>query len=342
MLFFYNHLRGKEITKMLQIRYFTELLQFSTNIFKWTLPETIRPEFLERFLNCEGLIGIQKKPEGNYMLTIGSTMGRLDQYGIGTQFEGNTFGDGAEKYGNYIRGTIGEDVAICWHNSAHTPNLDIIRTAETLTEYDKSILKAVETCRAQPIFVARDGNVKRAIEDASGKILQGDYVAVLSDNVLAEYNGQKGLEIIELTQPKLSEYIQYLNEGMDKCYQRYYQKYGQAQQASSKHTTTLLDELHGSDAVSFVAIEDMLQCRKEFCAMAAAIWGDTFEVELSPIWRREYDRYKAETAKAAAELQQIKADADQKQAAASAAAEQPETQSDTQSEEDGRDDANKD
>lgn len=339
MLFFYNHLKGKEVTKLLQVRYFTELLQFTTNIFRYNIPDSIRPEYLERFLNCEGLIGIQKQPDGRYFLTIGSTIGRLDQYGIGTEFEGNTFGDSGE-YGNYIRGTIGKDVAICWHNSAHTPNLDIIRTAETLTEYDKSIMKAVEVCRAQPVFVARDGNVQKAVEEAAGRILAGDYVAVLSKNVMAEYSGQKALELLELTQPKVAEYIQYLNEGADKCYQRYYQKYGQAQQTTSKHTTTLLDELHGSDAVSFIAIEDMLQCRKEFCAMAAAIWGDTFEVELSPIWQKEYDRYKAETAKPAAELKQIEAQAEQAAASSEPDQDAGTSSAEGQSEEENRDGEN--
>lgn len=308
MLFFYNHLKGKEVTKMLQIRYFTELLQFALNIFEWTLPASIRPEYLERFLNCEGLAGIQKQAGGDYLVTMGSTLGRLDQYGIGTQFEGNTLGD-APGTGNYITGTIGENIAICWHNSAHTPNLDIIRTAETLTEYDKSIVKAVEVARAQPVFITRDGAAQKAIESAAGRILAGDYVAVLSENVMAEYNGQKGVETIELTQPQMAQYIQYLNEGMDKTYQRYYQKYGQAQQASSKHTTTLLDELHGSDAVSFIAIEDMLNERRKFCKMAAAIWGDVFEVKLSPIWEREYKRYNAEAKKPEAELKQIEAQA---------------------------------
>lgn len=324
MLFFYDKLKGNKLTKLLHIRYFTELLQFSLNIFEWTVPESIRPDYLERYLNCEGLAGIQKQPNGEYIVTIGSTLGPLDQYGIGTRYEGNTLGD-APGTGNYITGKIGENIAICWHNSAHTPNLDIIRTAETLTEYDKSIYKAVEVSRAQPVFVTRDDTVKNAIEDAAGKILAGDYVSVLSKNVMAEYNGQKGVELLELTQPQMAQYIQYLNEGMDKCYQRYYQKYGQAQQASSKHTTTLLDELHGSDAVSFVSIADMLRCRQEFCKMAAAIWGDVFEVRLSPIWEREYKRYNAEAAKPAAELKQIEAEAEQ--AAASSDPEQAGTSS---------------
>lgn len=315
MLFFYNHLKGKEITKLLQIRYFTELLQFALNIFEWTLPESIRPEYLERYLNCEGLAGIQKQAGGEYLVTMGSTLGPLDQYGIGTQYEGNTLGD-VSGTGNYITGTIGKDIAICWHNSAHTPNLDIIRTAETLTEYDKSILKAVEVARAQPVFITRDGAAQKAIEAAAGRILAGDYVAVLSENIMAEYNGQKGVETIELTQPQMAQYIQYLNEGMDKTYQRYYQKYGQAQQASSKHTTTLLDELHGSDAVSFVAIEDMFQQRKTFCEMASAIWGDVFGVKLSPVWEREYQRYNAEAKKPEAELKQIEAQAEAETAAA--------------------------
>lgn len=321
MLFFYNHLKGKQITAMLNLRYFTELLQFAISIFEYELPETVRAEYLERYLNCEGLAGL-KKVDGGYLLGIGGTYGPIDQYGIGTRFEGNTIGDDG-KEGNYIAGTIGEDIAICWHNSTHTPNLDIVRTADQLTEYDKSIYKAVQVARAQPVFVARDKSTQDAITDAAGSILDGDYVAVLSKNPLAEYNGQKGLELLPLTNPDVARVIQYLNEGMDKCYQRYYQKYGQAQQATSKHSTTLLDELHGSDSVSFVAVEDMLHEREKFCEMAQSIWGDVFRVRLSPIWRDELERYRAETAKPAAELEQIKAEAKSAEEAAADPEQEP-------------------
>ena len=290
MLFLWNKLNGKETTKMLNLRYFTELLQFNCSMFEWELPENVLPEYLEKFLNVNGIIGIRRDKSGKFIIGMGGTTGKLNQYGIGDTFSGNTLGGENE----YIWGKIGETVAICWNNSMHTPNFDISRTAQTLAEYDKSVFRITQMCRANPIFISRDNNVQRAIENAESKIINGDIVSVVSDNVLSEYTGKDGVTKLEITEPRYSEYLQFLNEAKDNEYKRYYQKYGHAMQASSKHTTTLIDELHGADSVSFVVPLDMLKCRRGFCEMANRIFGGGFSVKFSEIWQREFEKYKTE------------------------------------------------
>lgn len=288
MLVLWDKLNGKKTTKLLEIRYFAELLQFTTAMFDWDLPESLDAKFLEKYLNANGIFGVIKKQDGTYLAGMGGTTGKLDQYGIGNMFEGDTLG------ADYVNGKIGDDVAICWHNSAHTPNLDIARTASTLAEYDKSIYRIVQMSRASPIFAARDDTVKNAITDAKNKIIDGDIVCVASDNVLQNYQTGEPLSAVHITDPRYSEYLQFLNEGKDAEYKRYYQKYGHAMQASSKHTTTLIDELHGADSVSFVVPMDMLDCRKKFCETATAIFGDKFDVKFSDLWATEFVKYKAE------------------------------------------------
>lgn len=290
MLILWNRLKGKETTKLLQMRYFTELMQFTCSMFRWTLPREIRPEYLERYLNCNGIIGIKDTRDG-YKIGMGGTTGKLDQYGIGEMFNGNTLGGEQE----YIWGRIGEDTAICWHNSDHTPNLDIMRTAETLAEYDKSIFRITQMARANPILSCSDGMIKKTLEDSMQKIIDGDIIIALSENDLKQYTTGESIEKVELTDPRYSEYLQFLNEGKDAEYKRYYQKYGHAMQASSKHTTTLIDELHGADSVSFVAPLDMLARRREFCEMANGIFGGGFAVEFSDVWGMEFEKYKAES-----------------------------------------------
>lgn len=291
MLVLWNKLKGKETTKILQLRYFTELMQFTCSMFDWTLPPEIKPEYLERYLNSNGVIGIKDTADG-YKIGMGGTTGKLDQYGVGDMFSGNTLGGVDE----YIWGRIGEDVAICWHNSDHTPNLDIARTADTLTEYDKSIYRITQMARANPILTCSDGLVKKTLEDSMQRIIDGDIVIALSESDLRAYTPGESVEKTELTDPRYSEYLQFLNEGKDAEYKRYYQKYGHAMQASSKHTTTLIDELHGADSVSFVTPLDMLARRREFCDMANGIFGGGFGVRFSDVWQTEYDKYNAESA----------------------------------------------
>lgn len=291
MLILWEKLNGKETTKFLHLRYFSELLQFTCNMFAWNLPESIKPEYLEKFLNCNGIVGVMKTNENEFTIGMGGTTGKLNQYGIGDMFNGNTLGGGEN---DYIWGKIGEKVAICWNNTMHTPNLDISRVAQTLAEYDKSIFRITQMTRANPIFAAKNDNVKHAIENAESKIVNGDIVCVLSDNVLSEYQSSENLTKIEITEPRYSEYLQFLNEGKDAEYKRYYQKYGHAMQASSKHTTTLIDELHGADSVSFITPLDMLKCRQEFCEMANEMFGGGFSVDFSDVWKREFEKYKSD------------------------------------------------
>lgn len=288
MIILWDKLNGKQMTKMLHLRYFSELLQFTCKMFEWILPPEIEPEYMERFLNCNGLVGICKTDSG-YKIAMGSTTGKLNQYGIGENFIGETLG------GDFsMSGKIGDDIAICWHNGVHTPNLDISRTAETLAEYDKSIFRIVQMTKANPIFAAKDEITKKAIESAETKIVNGDIVCVLSDNALTDYTGRENVTKLDITEPRYSEYLQYLNMGMDYEYKRYYQKYGHAMQTTSKHSITLMDELHGADSISFVIPMDMLKCRKDFCDMANSIFGGGFSVKFSEMWQREFEKYKSE------------------------------------------------
>lgn len=290
MLILWNRLKGKETTKLLQFRYFTELLQFNCAMFAWKLPPGLRPDYAEKYLNANGIFGVKETRDG-FKIGMGGTGGRLDQYGIGDTFNGNTLGGEDE----YLWGRIGETVAICWHNSMHTPNLDISRTAETLAEYDKSIFRITQMARANPIFSVKDEQAGKTIEGAATRIIDGDLVAVLSDNNLAALADGRPVEKIDITDPRYSEYLQFLNEGKDNEYRRYYQKYGHAMQSSSKHTTTLIDELHGADSVSFVAPLDMLKCRREFCEMANGIFGGGFSVDFSDVFKIEYEKYLRES-----------------------------------------------
>lgn len=292
MLILWNRLKGKETTKLLQFRYFTELLQFNCSMFKWKLPPELRPDYAEKYLNANGIFGVRETRDG-FKIGMGSTSGKLDQYGVGEIFNGNTLGGEDE----YIWGRIGETAAICWHNSMHTPNLDLMRTAETLAEYDKSIFRITEMTRANPMFNVKDSEAAKTIEGAASRIIEGDFVVVLSDNNLQQIADTQSVQKIDITDPRYSEYLQFLNEGKDNEYRRYYQKYGHAMQASSKHTTTLIDELHGADSVSFVAPLDMLKCRREFCDMANGIFGGGFDVDFSDVFKMEYEKYLAESEK---------------------------------------------
>lgn len=310
MIVFWNKMNGKIKTAYLNHQYFFELLEFCSGIFKWTLPVGLDPKYVERALNAEGVCGVTINEAGEYRLSFGGLDGELDQYGIGTRWHGDTLG------GEFCEGVRGESAAVCWNNSDHTPNLDIIPVADRLAEYDKSIAAFTRTSRANPLTIAHDEETVKAFKAVTNDIMNGDLVSILSQNTLDQYAGKSSVEVVEFTKPQYAQLIQYLYEAKESEYRNFYRKYGQNLQSTPKRAQILSDEIDGADSVCFVIPRDMLEQRKRFCEEASRIFGDTFEVEFADPWASEEKRYDADTDKQEAEAEVAEAEVDKTEAEA--------------------------
>lgn len=286
---FWDTLKGKIQTTYQNKLYFFELLEFCCGIFKWTVPDGIDPKFLERYLNSCGAFGLTKNDDGEYRVSLGGLEPPFDQYAIGTHWIGDTLG------GEHCDGIRGETAAVCWHNSDHLPNLDLVPVAARLTEFDKSISAVTRSSRANPVTIAHDEKTLRAFTDVRDKILDGDIVGILSENVLDDFQNRKSVEMIEFTKPEYNRLLQYLYESKESEYRNFYRKYGQNLQSVPKHAQAIQAEIDGADSVCFIIPRDMLDQRKKFCVEASVIFGDTWGVEFADPWASEEIRYNAET-----------------------------------------------
>lgn len=319
MLIFWDKLNGKIKTHYYHKQYFFELLEFCTGIFEWTLPEGLDGKYIERYLNSSGCCALTRNVVGEYRLSLGGLEPPLDQYGIGTTWHGETLG------GESCAGIVGESAAVCWHNSDHTPNLDIVPAADRLTEFDKSIWAATRSARAMPVSVAHDEKTLNAFKDMTQQITDGEIVAILSENAMDDFQNVKAFEQIEFTKPEYNRLLQYLFEAKENEYRIFYRKYGQNMQTSAKHAQVNEDELNGADSVAFIVPRDMLEQRQRFCAEASRIFRDTFSVKFAEPWASEEIRYDADTEQQLAEAEQAAAEAEQ---AADAADQSKEVQED--------------
>lgn len=324
MLIFWNKLNGKLKTVYLHKQYFFELLEFCTGIFRWTLPDGLDPKYVERALHSCGCCGVTKNNAGEYRLSLGGLTGKLDQYGLGDTWIGDTLG------GEHCQGIRGETAAVCFNNSDHTPNLDLVPVSDRLTEIDKSIRAVTRTSRANPVTVAHDQKTVNAFNDVVTNVMDGDLVAILSKNALDDYAGKLSVEQIEFTKPQYMQLLQYLYEAKESEYRNFYRKYGQNLQSTPKRAQILSDEIDGADSVCFIIPRDMLEQRQRFCEIASGIFGDTFAVEFADPWASEEIRYDADTEKqeaeaevAEAEVEKTEAEAEKTEAEAEAAAEDP-------------------
>lgn len=305
MIVFWDKLSGKLQTSYANRLYFFELLEFCCGIFKWTLPDGVDPKFLERYLNSAGVTALTKNDDGEYRLSLGGLEPPFDQYAIGTHWIGETLG------GEHCEGIRGETAAICWHNSDHMPNLDLVPVADRLTEFDKSIKAVTRASRANPLTIAHDQKTVNAFEDVRTKIFDGDIVSILSENVMDDVTGQRSVEVVEFTKPEYMRLLQYLYESKESEYRNFYRKYGQNLQSVPKHAQVTTEEIDGADSVCFIIPRDMLEQRKRFCEEATRIFGDEFSVEFAEPWGSEEKRYDADTDKQLADAEKAEAETEQ-------------------------------
>ena len=327
MIVFWSKMNGKIKTAYLNHQYFFELLEFCSGIFKWTLPDGLDPKYIERALHAEGVCAVTKNPAGEYRLSLGGLQPPLDQYGIGTDWIGETLG------AEYCTGERDVTAAVCWNNSDHTPNLDLIPVSDRLTEFDKSIMATLRASRANPLTIAHDQKTVNAFNEVVDKIYDGDLVAILSENVMDDVTNQRSVEVVEFTKPQYMQLLQYLYEAKESEYRNFYRKYGQNLQSTPKRAQVLSAEIAGADSVSFIIPRDMLEQRKRFCEIATKIFGEEFSVEFADPWRSEEERYDAETEKQEAEADLAEAEVEKTEAEAEAELEPEEPATDDQSEE---------
>lgn len=328
MFIFWDKLNGKLQTGYLHRQYFFELLEFCTGIFEWTLPKGLDPKYLERMLHSWGMAAVTRKDNGEYRLSLGGLDGNLDQYGIGRNWIGDTLG------GEHCQGERDKTAAVCFNNSDHTPNLDLIPVSDRLTEIDKSIRAVIRTSRANPVPVGRDKKTVKAFQDIVENIMDGELVSVLSENAMDDYAGRDPFQVIEFTKPQYMQLLQYLYESKESEYRNFYRKYGQNIQSTPKHAQILSAEIQGADSVTFIIPRDMLLQRQRFCEIASSIFQDEFSVRFADPWKSEEARYDAETEKqeaeaegAAAEVEKTEAEAEKAEAEAEAAADPAESDS---------------
>lgn len=331
MLIFWDKLNGKLKTSYFHKEYFFELLEFCSGMFRWTLPESIDPKYLERALNSSGMCAITKNDAGEYRLSFGGLKPPLDQYGIGTRWIGNCLS------GEYCEGTRYETAAVCFHNSDHTPNLDLVPVSDRLTEFDKSIAAFTRSSRAMPLTIAHTEQTVKAFEAVKQQITDGEIVSILSENVMDDFAGRPSVESVEFTKPQYAQLIQYLYEAKESEYRNFYRKYGQNLQSTPKRAQVLSEEIDGADSVCFIIPRDMLEQRERFCEEASRIFGDEFAVEFADPWKSEEERYDADTEKQEAEAELAEAEVEKTEAEAEAALEpeEPAAEEEVQEDEQG-------
>ena len=137
-------------------------------------------------------------------------------------------------------------------------------------------------------MLAHDEKTKHALETAFENIKNGKPDTVVSENIIPELlQGNLTPPVLQLSDVKNIQNLQYLSEYRDQLLKRFFLKRGHSMQTTSKHAQTNNDEIHGLDSIAWIIPENMLKHRKEGIKKVNEIFGTNITVDFSEIWKKE-------------------------------------------------------
>lgn len=260
------------------------------------LPESIKAEFIERFLIMNGSIagwkydGDDKKFKDKLIVSIGGESEQPDVYGVGRDYIAST-------QNGYTK-TIDRDVdgVVIYNNSIYSPDIQIIDLfVDQLTEMLISLKTNILYTRNKPVFKAATDKEKRAIQEAFEKIKDDlEPVIVTSTNVMEEIDGTESVKVLDITDVNNADKLQYIVKTIDDAFRWFFTLYGQSIQGNGKLAQQTVKEVDGSTSLSFIYPNDRLKMRQEGFDRFNKMFGTNITVRFSDAWLTESIKYKNE------------------------------------------------
>lgn len=263
------------------------------------LPDSIPQEFIERFLVMSDPVIFWKlddpdayRYKNELIVSAGDYAGRPDAYGLGERVIANTLS-------GYVKSdlTPGVDCVVMHNNSIYTSDMPVIAQAvdlltEALTSFNTNIIYS----RLKPVFKATTDKEKSAIETAFNSIKDDSKpIVITSKNVIEEeLEGSESIKVLEITDVKNADKIQFIVKAIDDLFRWYLTLYGQAIQGNAKLAQQTVDEVQGTTSASFIIPNDKLRMRKKAIDEVNKLFGTEIEVDFSDAWKTESVKYKKE------------------------------------------------
>ena len=260
------------------------------------LPDSIKPEFVERFLIMNGSIAGWRYdgPDADYadklIVSIGGDANEPDVYGIGTHYIAAT----QNGYTKSLKRE--EDGVVIYNNSCYLPDIQIINAfVDELTEMFVSLRSNILYTRNKPVFKAATDKERRAIQEAFEKIKNDlEPIIVTSTNVMEEIEGSETVKVLDITDVNNADKLQYIVKSIDDAFRWFFTLYGQAVQGNGKLAQQTVKEVDGSTSLSFIYPNDRLKMRQEGFDRFNKMFGTNISVRFSDAWLTESIKYKNE------------------------------------------------
>lgn len=260
------------------------------------LPESIKPEFIERFLILNGSIagwrydGPDEKYKDQLIVSVGGDADQPDVYGIGKRYIAAT-------QNGYVK-SIDRDIdgVVIYNNSCYTPDIDIINAfTDNLVEMFTSLKTNILYTRNKPVFKATTDKERAAIKKAFDDIKNDlEPIIVTSSNIAEEIDGNDPVKVLDITDVNNADKLQYIVKTIDDTFRWFFTLYGQSVQGNGKLAQQSVREVDGSTSLSFIYPNDRLVMRRTGFEAFNKLFGTDIKVRYSDAWLTESIKYKKE------------------------------------------------
>lgn len=292
----YNNLKekGKKVVDLFSFE--NRLSNFLTSMFdtkgnnlfnqrKWD-----RCEF-ELLLLLTGKVAVWKL-NGELVFSTVDFIGNIDFMGIGKDANCTTL-NGHNKIFSDWRNS--KEVVIIYNNENHTPDMNVERFANLMSETWVSMRSAVQGTRYSKVFCVANQQEQQEVQTAIDTTKDGKPMIVRSNRILP--SSEQTINSIKLTDFQESDKIQYLSTFMTYIERNFINLYGMASQGADKVAQQNEAEVKNGAFSSWVEVLSRLSERKAGFEKVKEVFGVDIDYDLSEVWKKEYERLFAEVEK---------------------------------------------
>lgn len=278
------------------------LNEFHLGMFTYErLPETLRVNYLEYWLQKNGIVAIFRNqhessgfPAGSLICGEAELSTELDPYGEGAEVIAATRNGFSYRFNRYS-----DDVVIAYNNFAQLGNPDVVKDAETLANIDVSLDFLIFWTRLSPLIKVSDDKQRQTVINAFKNMQAGVPVTLVTQTLLKDLDiAGDDITTEILTQPDFADKIQYTARLREDILRWHYTRYGQCIQGDTKMAQQSVDEVNGTISASLILPLNMLGQRRKMVDEINKKFGTSITVDLSEAWRTEVTKYEAMTGEA--------------------------------------------
>ena len=271
---------------------FNECVSIPLNMFDYdNIPEDLQEYFedFEKYLIMGGCLAIGKLDGKLVFVRGGLGGGELDFYGYPTRFIGATGN------GKAVDWKVGEDCVVFWNNKSHTPDLDVLRTADLLTDIDLSLDLNVYYSRLYPIPCVKDEKERIQVETILSNLQKGGKNTTVINKKLDVTDLIEGkseeIPVLNITDVSNTDKIQYLARFREDVKRWYFNRNGHDLQGSSKMAQQSVEEINNNNSISMIYPLEKYEMRQRAIEELNALFGLDMTVTFSPAWLVEYEKF---------------------------------------------------